>query len=44
MIFSLVRNTIFTDNWKVLGLNFPEMEIPSFLNQKVDGKMIFTVY
>ena len=35
---------IFTDYWTVLVLNFPEMEIRSFLSEKVDGKMIFTDY
>ena len=34
---------IFTDYWKVI-LNFPKMEIWSFLSQKVDGKMVSTDY
>ena len=44
MLFSVAWNTMFTDNWKVLVLNFPEMEIRPFLSQNVDGKMIFTAY
>ena len=35
---------IFTDYWKVLVLNFLEIESRSFFGQKVDGKMIFTDY
>ena len=44
MILILAWNTMFTGNWKVLVLNFPEWEIRSFLSQKVGGKMIFTDY
>ena len=44
MILILAWNTMFTGNWKVLILNFPEWEIRSFLSPKVGGKMIFTDY
>ena len=33
---------MFTDNYKVLILNFLEMKNMVFLSQKVDGNMIFT--
>ena len=44
VIFSLAWNIIFTDNYKVLVLNFLEMKNMVFLSQKVDGNMIFTDY
>ena len=34
MIFSVAWNPMFIDNWKVLVLNFPEMEIRSFFKSK----------
>ena len=44
VIFSWAWNIIFTDNYKVLVLNFLEMKNMVFLSQKVDGNMIFTDY
>ena len=44
VIFSLAWNIIFSDNLKVLVLNFLEKKDLVFLSQKVDGNMIFTDY
>ena len=44
VIFCLAWNIIFTDNYKVLVLNFLEVKNMVFLNQKVDGNMMFTDY
>ena len=44
VIFSLELNIMFTDNYKVLTLNFLEMKSMVFLSQKVDGNMVFTDY
>ena len=44
MIFSLAWNIIFSDNWKLLVLQFLEMKNMVFLSEKVDGNMIFTDY
>ena len=33
---------IFTNYWKIIVLNFPEMGNTVFLEPKNDGKMIFT--
>ena len=35
---------MFADYWKVLVLNFSEVENTVFFETKVDGKMIFTDY
>ena len=43
MIFSLARNTMFPDYWKVLW-TFWKKEIQSFRSQKADGNIIFTDY
>ena len=44
VIFSLAWNIMFTDNQKVVVLNFLEIKNMLFLSQKVDGKMIFSDY
>ena len=44
VIFYLAWNIIFTDNYKVLVLNFLEVKNMVFLNQKVDKNMMFTDY
>ena len=44
MIFSRAWNTVFTDYWKFLALDFPEKETRSFLSWKYGGKMIFADY
>ena len=43
-VFSLAWNIMFTENYKVLVLNFWEEKNGVFLSQKVDGNMIFTDY
>ena len=43
-MFCLAWNIIFTDNYKVLVLNFLDVKNMVFLNQKVDGNMMFTDY
>ena len=44
VMFCLAWNIIFTDNYKVLVLNFLDVKNMVFLNQKVDGNMMFTDY
>ena len=44
VIFSLAWNIMFTNNERVLVLNFLEVENMVFLREKVDGNMIFTDY
>ena len=44
VIFSLAWNIIFSDNLKVLVLNFLEIKDMVFLSQKVNGNMIFIEY
>ena len=44
VIFSLAWNIMFTDNQKVVVLNFLEIKNMVFLSQKVDGKMISSDY
>ena len=44
VIFSLVWNITFSDNWKVLALKYLGMKNMVFLSQKVDGNIIFTDY
>ena len=44
VIFSLAWNMIFSDNFKVLVLQFFEIKNMVFLSRKVDGNMIFTDY
>ena len=43
-MFSLAWNIIFTDNEKVLVLNFLEIKNEVFLSQTVDANMIITDY
>ena len=44
VIFSLAWNIMFTNNYKVLVLNYLEVGNMVFLSQKVDGNMIFNIY
>ena len=44
MMFYVVWNTMFADQWKVLVLIFSEISCYLYFNQRVDENMIFTDY